>query len=207
MVIENWSVLFFLSAIPLFLSATTEDLDVLVSSNSSVRIVHILGDPRPTNPLLAMVELTGGGVTNSVLDEIGRYQFAKKVGPFSFMDVKFDNHSKPLFKYLQPFHDVGLVTQVVARVTRREPTFETAVRRVRDVKTALARESRIYNFVDRTEEGSCYDVRTASPTLGGWMVFISVRRVATDDYEYKMLLERNLRTDSQTRDISVEVEL
>lgn len=190
-----------------YVAENTNETKVVELHKSPVSFLPMRGHPRKVSLLMALVELSGVDVTNRIPDKVVRYQFEKSVGPFTSVVVKMDNVAKPLFAGLEPFKGGGMATQVVSCVTRREPTFETAVRRVRDVKTALARESRIYNFVDRTEEGSCYDVRTASPTLGGWMVFISVRRVATDDYEYKMLLERNLRTDSQTRDISVEVEL
>lgn len=174
---------------------------------SSISFAPFRSHQGKVSPWAALADLSDVDVTNHIPENEDRYLFKKAVGPFTFVDVRLTKDAKPLFFGLEPLGNVGVATQIVSCVTRKEPTFETAVLHVRDVKNKLAHEARIYNFVEKVEEGSCYDIKTESPAFGGWMVFISVRRVKVDEYEYKILLERRLESSLRARDILVEVDI
>ena len=192
----------------MMLSACAERSDVTQFDKSTLPLVAIRGDPKRIDVLTALVELTGGGGTNRMISASGHYQFAKAIGPFTSFDVKIDNTSKPLFAYLEPLAQRGVTTQAVSCVTKSEPGFETAVKRVRDVEIELARKARIRNFVECRDAEKSFVAKTLSSAFGGWVVVISVRREPEEKYVYRLLLERNLKSrESRMRDVHLEVEL
>lgn len=190
------------------LSACAERYEVTQLDKSTLPLVSIRGDPKRIDVLTALVELTGGGDSNRMISASGHYQFAKAIGPFTSIDVKIDNNSKPLFAYLEPLAQRGMTTQAVSCVIKSEPGFETAVKRVRDVEIELARKARVYNFVECRDAETSFVAKTLSPAFGGWVAVISVRREPEDKYVYRLLLERNLKSrESRMRDVHLEVEL
>lgn len=208
MVTNRFMLSAFLLIIPLFSFSTTGESNVVVLLKSDVYIPPVRGDPGRVTPLMALIELSGGEVTNNVLDAHGRYQFAKAIGPFKYIDVRMNLDVKHLLTFYEPFKDGGMATQVVSRVTCYEPTFETAAKKVKDVKSALAREARIYSFEESGKPNVDLGFKTASPTFGGWIVVVSVRCVSANTYEYSLILERNFKNiGHEMPEVSVEVDL
>lgn len=208
MVTNRFMLSAFLLIIPLFSFSTTGESNVVVLLKSDVYIPPVRGDPGRVTPLMALIELSGGEVTNCVLDAHGRYQFAKSVGPFKYIDVRMNRDVKPLWTFYEPFKDGGMVTQVVSRVTCYEPTFETAVKKIKEVKNVLAREARIYSFVKSGKPDVDSYFKTESPTFGGWIIAVGVRCVSANNYEYTLTLERNIKNiGREMPEVPVEVDL
>lgn len=171
------------------------------------RMPAVIGDPGPIEALSAIISMAGGSDSRSRYNKDGKWPFEKAVGPFEEIDIKIDASASP--HRIFPSHLTGnsVVTQAVSVVRRHEPSFDSAVRRIKDVTSSIAREARIHDLNDAVLTGKSYVVRNVKPAFGGWRIMIGVQQVDIGEFEYRLLLQRNLNVDRQATEVRVEVDI
>ena len=189
-------------------SADSIKTNGVVKIDSSVVFPPMRGDPMRIDALTALILVTGGEFNDWNLRRAGIHCFAKKLGPFEYMEVK---EFEPKFRRSLFEKNVlygGQASQVVSTATVHSVSYACAVSMVRRIGDSLKKELRAMRFVEEISQGASFAIRSVEGRYGGWNVAIGFNGSEVDGWDFQLKMERS-RTNAPNRqeEIGVEVDL
>ncbi len=208
MAINARQALLLLVLLPMFLHLQTNEAYAVEPIKFDVHFPPVAGDPARADPFLALITLSGGRDPSLRFNKDGKWRLKNAVGPFNDIDIWMAYREHPILQFSGPFTEGGVVTQVVSRVTRREVSFEIAVKQIKDLWIALLQVTGIRGFDEESSTSNTYTVYTKNPTRGGWLMEMSVRQVNEDNYEYCLFFRRKSKPEAaKIKDVDIEVDV